>query len=154
MCSMDTYDLSFNWLIDGDLISSVGDLTHFCFGKCGDSQVLKAHVLCLCSKNYWVKAYSKLSHEYVSRFIAMYSFSFSKMLFPVITQFPTFYHLLLKFQPLRITPWIFKMYIYFKLFITVLWILRLKTLKALWKSREKYRISYLILVIISRSYFH
>ena len=43
MCSMDSYDLSFNWLIDGDLISSVGDLTHFCFGKCGDSQVLKAH---------------------------------------------------------------------------------------------------------------
>lgn len=40
---MDSYDLSFNWLIDGDLISSVGDLTHFCFGKCGDSQVLKAH---------------------------------------------------------------------------------------------------------------
>lgn len=42
---MDISDLSFSWLIDGDLISSGGDLTHFCFGECGDSQVLQARCL-------------------------------------------------------------------------------------------------------------
>ena len=54
---MDIYDLSFNLLIDGDLISSVGDLTHFCFGKCGDSQVLKAHCLVFMLKELLSKGF-------------------------------------------------------------------------------------------------